>query len=699
MPLYRYGLYYLRSMERMPDALLLEFLKGNHVMRHNAGIWNAIWSDMYIETTFMRYGHESGGLTGLTLKPSAVARWALSLHICSKLRGDLMAMKNEAVKKVVVTHKEETPARIIADSSDREKIHDALQAYIDPLAPEAHPAGLVNVVTGSHTAEKVNVDQSVSIGKNQMAEFESGWPESFNKTLSKKVTTMTVTRKNIKVDETPIYETELIYSRVICMQQHRDIDIKEVLTYELSPVPASLFDDNGTMRVQSKSILKSKLQVEHSSRTADPPDTVIIDGCAMLWAVHWPSSGSVEDYAVNFMKTINYHLTHSDVYLVFDRYINDSTKHMARATRSGANASRHHELTLQTPLPAQKVVLNVPYNKVQLIDIICEYLIEHVVDNDTKLVITGKDPTPIELWNNTTIRRCDMKTTHEEADVIIIHQLLQVASDSGITHIKVICDDTDVFILLIHFYIQKDLSLNVTMESPCAGRTVIDIKNTAQKHQNLVKYLPAAHALTGCDTVSYMYGVGKSTMLKVLMGEHHLTLLGEQNADARDIVCESTHFIAACYGSKVEGDMSAHRYGTWKAKMANPKITSSPKLKVLPPSHDAFVEHVHRAHYQTIIWLSASESDPPALDPTNYGWTKADHGVALSPTTLPDGVSPVPVSILQMIKCGCSTVRPCSTGRCGCVAAQMSCSMFCRCRAAQDCCNEQTKAVASNTED
>ena len=32
------------------------FMKGEHVMRHIPKIWNGIWCDMYIETTFVRYG-------------------------------------------------------------------------------------------------------------------------------------------------------------------------------------------------------------------------------------------------------------------------------------------------------------------------------------------------------------------------------------------------------------------------------------------------------------------------------------------------------------------------------------------------------------------------------------------------------------------------------------------------------------------
>ena len=43
----RYGLYDLSLMERLPDDILVQFMKGEHVMRHQAGIWNGMWSDMF----------------------------------------------------------------------------------------------------------------------------------------------------------------------------------------------------------------------------------------------------------------------------------------------------------------------------------------------------------------------------------------------------------------------------------------------------------------------------------------------------------------------------------------------------------------------------------------------------------------------------------------------------------------------------
>ena len=57
----RYGLCYFREMERLPQEVLSNFTKGEHVMHHSAGLWNDIWSEMTNETTFMRYWHAPRG--------------------------------------------------------------------------------------------------------------------------------------------------------------------------------------------------------------------------------------------------------------------------------------------------------------------------------------------------------------------------------------------------------------------------------------------------------------------------------------------------------------------------------------------------------------------------------------------------------------------------------------------------------------
>ena len=122
----RYGLYYLRNMHNLPKEVLDQFMKGQHVMRHKRGLWNAMGSDMFIETTFMRYGHGPGGFIGITLKKSTIQRWALSLHTSSRLLKCLADLTDSSSDYFMDTHKEETSARIASDALDREKIRAKL---------------------------------------------------------------------------------------------------------------------------------------------------------------------------------------------------------------------------------------------------------------------------------------------------------------------------------------------------------------------------------------------------------------------------------------------------------------------------------------------------------------------------------------------------------------------------------------------
>ena len=76
---FSYCLYYLHPMSKLPKSVLEKFMSGDHVMRHKPGVWNGIWSDMYIESTFMCYGHDPDGIIVITLKPQSLEKWALGI--------------------------------------------------------------------------------------------------------------------------------------------------------------------------------------------------------------------------------------------------------------------------------------------------------------------------------------------------------------------------------------------------------------------------------------------------------------------------------------------------------------------------------------------------------------------------------------------------------------------------------------------
>ena len=152
-------------------------------------------------------------------------------------------------------------------------------------------------------------------------------------------------------------------------------------------------------------------------------------------------------------------------------------------------------MTPDISLPPEKVSLTVVGNKVQLIDIICQHLKErkdNLNEYDHKLVVAGKDPTPVQVSNGTITMHDDLRTTYEEADVHFVQQMVKLTQTAGITSIKVICDDTDIFILLVHFYSLKKLTGTLVMTLTSAGKTVIDIRATVKKHAILAqqRYMP-----------------------------------------------------------------------------------------------------------------------------------------------------------------------------------------------------------------
>ena len=76
----RYGLYYLCTIEAMSKLCQEQFFKGEHVMRHVPGLWDGIWSHMFIDT----------GMTNEALlcdtKTCNIQSVIFSLHIRSRLK-------------------------------------------------------------------------------------------------------------------------------------------------------------------------------------------------------------------------------------------------------------------------------------------------------------------------------------------------------------------------------------------------------------------------------------------------------------------------------------------------------------------------------------------------------------------------------------------------------------------------------------
>ena len=127
-----------------------------------------------------------------------------------------------------------------------------------------------------------------------------------------------------------------------------------------------------------------------------------------------------------------------------------------------AAATRIHQLDLKPPLPARDAVLMNSANKAQLNSLICEQMLinEQYLQQVTqhhRLVVTGDDAVPTQVSKGRKIPRLDIATTQKEADIIIMQQAIHLAKEDGVSRVCVLCDDTDVFALLVYFFSREQL--------------------------------------------------------------------------------------------------------------------------------------------------------------------------------------------------------------------------------------------------
>ena len=154
-------------------------------------------------------------------------------------------------------------------------------------------------------------------------------------------------------------------------------------------------------------------------------------------------------------------------------------------------------------------------NKEQLIQFIFSYLVPNaMLIFPHKLTVTGKDPVLLQIFNGHITSCKNVQTTQEEAENITTHHLVESAPAKAITA----ADDTDNFVLLLHFTFTSNIKSQVYMQPTDKESLahVIESWHIATAYQSHIKIMPnvlAAFGLSGCDTVCSYFGIGKKTVL------------------------------------------------------------------------------------------------------------------------------------------------------------------------------------------
>ena len=75
-------------------------------VRHIPGIYDATWTDIFIETTYMRFGHGPDGAVGVATDYQQMVKWALIFALSGEVSQNVPAMSN-ATQNILHTHHKE----------------------------------------------------------------------------------------------------------------------------------------------------------------------------------------------------------------------------------------------------------------------------------------------------------------------------------------------------------------------------------------------------------------------------------------------------------------------------------------------------------------------------------------------------------------------------------------------------------------
>jgi len=466
----------------------------------------------------------------------------------------------------------------------------------------------------------------------------------------------------------------VLFSHLFIACQARDGDLDEFFRHENHPYPPSI-SNGGILHFGTKADLlacfdamcDSGCDQNASSLTVD---TYVLDGAAIVQMLKPGSCRTFQDYRdrlfVPYLLSLLKRCNRVDV--VFDIYYADSLKVTTREKR-GTTGYRIH-VADNTELPANwQDFLCADQNKTELF----HYLADACINNDlgNKIVLMTYDDQVrllVGAVDTTALSPC----SHEEADSrMILHGLQSSYSQHNAKTLAIRTVDTDVVVLALTFFRKLNLSQLWIHFGVGTHMRLIAVHDLSIKlGQAKCDVLPLFHAITGCDTVSAFQGKGKKSAWSTWNSYPALTqaLCNLQTAGSviqqRDVVVVE-RFVVIMYDRTSDCltlDSTRKHLFTKKSRT----------LDLLPPTSDAFLQHVIRAVHQALCWLQSLEKQPTAYDPSHWGWTRqADRWTPLW-MTLPQ----LSQSCRQLIHCSCK--KGC-TSRCKCAKANLACTALCQC--------------------
>ena len=214
---------------------------------------------------------------------------------------------------------------------------------------------------------------------------------------------------------------------------------------------------------------------------------------------------------------------------------------------------------------------------------------------------------------------------------------------------------------------------------------------TSKIGQDVSICLPAAHAISGCDTTSSLFKIGKRTAYNTLVVNIadmlSLAELG-QSSYVTNGLPTATKYALLLYGVKGRSCQSLNRL------RYNYACKSDKSASLFPPIDDAFEQHIRRVNYQVAIWTHSHEAKPDLWNPDGNGWQLRNN--KLEPVMFERDAAPKEVRDLTHLYCideDCSQARTCQ-----CLNAKLTCTEFCSCNC-DECSNRDHSLLLNDSSD
>lgn len=241
------------------------------MQRQNEYGFSGVPCDQTIEQTVNKDSKTRGGLKGFTVNKGAVNRWTAGHHERAAIMRQVQEMAGKGQRSFF--RKDLTESRKRRDESDVESIIDTISSLTNPFE-EATSIDILHLASGVLPSSDVTRDLLATEEKGD-ASFVQYCQERLEK--EDKAITDTIPRStlktfsnmskksvsNIKGKEVVLKSDRDLFARLVIIGKSRQVDLRNMMTYSLGPLPLPIAKADGTLMKTNKAKLLHMLEDLH----------------------------------------------------------------------------------------------------------------------------------------------------------------------------------------------------------------------------------------------------------------------------------------------------------------------------------------------------------------------------------------------------------------------------------------------------